>query len=221
MDSLDSETVFALTTLLEDQRACVEILVELANAATEVAEREAFTTMGQNAVLLCCDLRERITQAGVFVPRHISGIVLHVLDLEYYDDRLRAFGRHLAGICERAQHLPHLSEDAGVRALAHDLYDAGVRSALWCEQRAVAFAESRHLDFRVARGSGVLLGPHATGEADAPALAAASPPEQSTRPPTERSDGTSVPEQSHIPTGDSTDSSYGSPSPDNTTLDEW
>ncbi|MGH2514255.1 MAG: hypothetical protein ACRDHP_01230 [Ktedonobacterales bacterium] len=204
MESLDSETVFALTALLEDMRASVEILVELANGATEVAEREACAAMGQDAVLLCCALRERITTAGVFVPRHINAIVLHILDVEYYDDRLRAFGRHQAGICERAQTLPHLTEDAEARKVARDLYDAGVQSALWCEQRAATFAGSRLLDFRATRPASAPPGPreHDSSDADTPLP-------RLSQPALHQGNGATYPEQPHgYPSGERTEQPY-------------
>lgn len=148
MESLDSEAVQALNGLLEDARASAEILVELANGATEFAERESCVAMGQDAVLLSCALRERLAMVGASVSRRVNGIVLHILDVEQYDDRLRAVARHHASICERAQSLLLSTEDRETRKVLRELHDAGVRNVLWCEQRATQFAQSRLLEFR-------------------------------------------------------------------------
>jgi hypothetical protein len=151
MESLDPEIAHALNALLEDVRACIEILVELTNGATEVAERDSCTEMGTSAVLVSCALRERLTMAGVSVTRRVNGIVLHILDAEQYDDRLRAFARHQAGICERTQSVLPATEDRDTRKALRELYDANVRGALWCEQRATTFGESRLLLFNTNR----------------------------------------------------------------------
>lgn len=164
MERLESENLQALNALLEDQRANVEILVELASGATEVAERVACTTMGAEAVLVSCNLRERLTTLGAPVTRRINGIALHILDTERYDERLQAFARHQADVSERARSLLGSLDERETRAALRDLYDASVRGALWCEQRAAAFAQTRFLEFLAHRPT--LLRPR---DADAPA----------------------------------------------------
>lgn len=176
MESLDSELADALSTLLEDARANVEILVELTNGATEITERELCTELGQDAVLLSCVLRERLALAGAPITRRINGIVPYVLDAERYDDRLRAFGRHQASMSERAQSLSQTTEDRETRAVLRELYDATARGALWCEQRAAAFANSRLLEFHPNRLSATLTGsPQTPGQRDAGASATDAP----------------------------------------------
>lgn len=153
MASLDPETVQALDALLEDARANVQILVELANGATETAERETCTALGHAAVLQSCALHERLTTVGAPISRRVSGIVPQILETERYDDRLRAFARHQAGVCERAQALAQATEDRETRKVLHELYESGVRGALWCEQRATTFAASRLLLFGTQRAA--------------------------------------------------------------------
>ena len=167
MKGLDAETAYALNTLLEDERACVEVLLELTNGATEVAERDTCMAMGQDAVRLSCTLRERLATAGALVTQRINGIALHILDVERYDDRLRAFAHHKADICARAQALLDATEDDESHAVLRDLYDASVRGALWCEQRATTFAQSRLLDFRPGHLTAASLGPRDADEAGA------------------------------------------------------
>lgn len=151
MESLEGDILQALNALLEDQRANVEILVELASGATEVTERIACTTMGTEAVLVSCGLRERLTMLGAPVTRRINGIALHILDTERYDERLQAFARHQADVSERARSLLEALDERETRETLRELYDASVRGALWCEQRAAAFAQTRFLEFQANR----------------------------------------------------------------------
>lgn len=151
MESLEGDILQALNALLEDQRANVEILVELASGATEVAERIACTTMGTEAVLVSCGLRERLTMLGAPVTRRINGIALHILDTERYDERLQAFARHQADVSERARSLLEALDERETRETLRELHDASIRGALWCEQRAAAFAQTRFLEFQANR----------------------------------------------------------------------
>lgn len=148
MATANPEALDALNLLLEDQRASVEIDVALAMGATEIAERDFFTSMGSEDVLACVVLRERLEEANVAVTRRINGIVLVVLDTETYDDRLRAFVELHLGICERVNELLPQTTDHQIRKLLQELYDHHLRNAQWCAQRAEAFAHSRTLDFR-------------------------------------------------------------------------
>ena len=148
MATLDGEAVTALNTLLEDERASVEIVLALATGATELYEREAFDLMGSEAVLACCALRERMAEADVEVTRRINGIVFQILGTDRYDDRLRAFAHHQTDICEGVAPLLSAIEDHEAHRTLQDLYDAGLRAAQWCEQRAEEFAQSRLIDFR-------------------------------------------------------------------------
>jgi hypothetical protein len=148
MVTLDEETVGALNALLEDERASVEVELALANGATELNEREVFVAMGSEEVLACCTLRERLTEAGADVTRRINGIVFQILGTEHYDERLRAFARHQAAICERIQALLEVITDRETRRILETGYEAHVRAARWCEQRANLFAESRLIEFR-------------------------------------------------------------------------
>ena len=170
MENLNPEISHALNALLEDARANVEILVELVNGATEVAERESCTEMGTSAVFVSCALRERLAMAGAPVTRRVNGIVLHILDAEHYDDRLRAFARHQAGICERTQSLLPATEDRDTRKALRELYDTNVRGALWCEQRAAIFGDSRLLIFRPDRSPAAPGDPSGAGNAPASLL---------------------------------------------------
>jgi hypothetical protein len=148
MATLDGEAVTALNTLLEDERASVEIALALATGSTELYEREAFDLMGSESVLACCALRERLTESGAEVTRRINGIVFPILGTDRYDDRLRAFAHHQASICEAVAPLLDQIEDEEAHRTLEDVYDAGTRTAQWCEQRAEEFAQSRLIDFR-------------------------------------------------------------------------
>jgi hypothetical protein len=148
MATFDGEAATALNTLLEDERASVEIVVALATGATELYEREAFELMGSEAVLACYALRERMEESGVEVTRRINGVVFQILGTDRYDDRLRAFAHHQMSICEGVAPLLPAIEDHEAHRTLQDLYDAGTRAAQWCEQRAEEFAQSRLIDFR-------------------------------------------------------------------------
>lgn len=149
MATLDAETLDALNALLEDTRASVEIELALANGETELREQDTLVTMGGEEVLSCCALREQLTLASAPVTRRISGIVFHILGTERYDERLRAFARHQAAICARAETLLTTVAESEAHQLLQDLYDSHVRSARWAERRATEFAATRLLDFSI------------------------------------------------------------------------
>ena len=154
MAELDASVVDALNTLLEDERACVEMEISFANGATEPNERDAFMTMGADEVAACCALRELLAASDVDVSRRINGIVLRVLDLDSYEERLRACADHQVGMCQRMQELRDETTERETRALMEALYESHARYALWRQQRADAFANSRLLDFRGSLGGG-------------------------------------------------------------------
>ncbi|MGH2485979.1 MAG: hypothetical protein ACRDHE_08215 [Ktedonobacterales bacterium] len=151
MANLDAATVEALNMLLEDERASVEMEIAFANGATERAERETFVEMGAAEVLACCTLRERLSGSGGGVSRQISGIVLRILSVERYDDRLRAFAEHQLGVCAAIQRMLDTALEGETRRLLDDIYQRHVRYGRWCEMRAEEFAQSRLLDFRTVR----------------------------------------------------------------------
>jgi hypothetical protein len=139
----------ALTALLEAERASVEVEVALASAASEYQERAAFTTMGAEDIEACCSLRERLQRAEDEVSRYVSRVVFDILEHERYDDRLRAFASHQRAIGQRATEiLETLDAESGARRPLHEITEAHVRHAVWAEQRAEEFAESRLLEFK-------------------------------------------------------------------------
>lgn len=148
MTPLDPEMLDALNMLLEDERASVEMEVALANGATEMLEREAFTTMGSDEVEVCCVLREWLELSGGPTTPRINGVVFQILGEERYDDRLRAFARYQADTGARAAQLGENIQDTEIRKIVRKIHDNHVRDALWCERRAAAFAQSRDVDFR-------------------------------------------------------------------------
>lgn len=154
MANLDAPTVEALNMLLEDERASVEMEIAFANGATERAERETFVEMGGAEVLACCALRERLSGTGGDVSRQINGIVLRILSLERYDDRLRAFAEHQLGVCAAIQRMLDTTLESETRRLLDDIYQRHARYGRWCEARAEEFARSRLLDFRTAQPDG-------------------------------------------------------------------
>lgn len=149
MGTLNPETVDALNMLLEDVRASVEIEVALSNGATEYLEREALTMMGVEDTLIAFLLRDWLESLNLPVTRRINGIVLQALDLTRYDDRLQLFVHHQLASREQAEQL--LAEDdmpSDGEAILRTLIDAHTRHAVWCDQRAREFAETRLLEFR-------------------------------------------------------------------------
>lgn len=153
MATLDAEIVAALNALLEDTRASVEIELALTNGATELRERETLEAMGGEEILACCALRERLTLTGAPVTWRINGIVFHILGTERYDERLRAFARHQAAICEHVETLLDTVTDREAHRLLRELYDSHVLSARWAEQRANTFAATRLLDFTLPKAA--------------------------------------------------------------------
>ncbi|HKV84917.1 MAG TPA: hypothetical protein VJN88_10190 [Ktedonobacterales bacterium] len=151
MANLDAPTVEALNMLLEDERASVEMEIAFANGATERPERETFVEMGGAEVLACCALRERLSGAGNEVSRQINGIVLRILSVERYDERLRAFAEHQLAVCAAIQRLLDTDLESETRRLLDDIYQRHARYGRWCELRAEEFAQSRLLDFRTTR----------------------------------------------------------------------
>ena len=182
MATLDAETVDALNVLLEDIRASVMIELALTNGATELRERDTLAVMGSDEVLMCCALHERLALANAPVTWRISGIVFHILSTERYDERLRAFARHQAAICERAEALLAAVTDREAHRLLQELYDSHVRSARWAEQRANEFAATRLLDF-TARATGRLGTTPAGTDGAMRARADGSEPQPAARPP--------------------------------------
>ena len=148
MATVDPDTMDALNLLLEDERASVEIEVALANGATTLHERETLTELGSENVENCYTLRDALTRIGDDVSRRINGIVLHILGLERYDDRLRAYAQHQASVHEHAEELSrHVTDRELLRILQH-VRETSQRAAEWSSQRADEFSASALLDFR-------------------------------------------------------------------------
>src|SRR5271166_5924871 len=148
MAHVDPETLESLNALLQDVRASVEVEVALSNGATERAERETLVSLGIEEVGLCCSLHDYLDAAGVFVTRHVNGIVLTIMSAEQYDERLHEFAMHQTASGQRAAQLGTVAVDPLLLRLLGDIHDAHVRSALWSEYRASQFAGSRSLEFR-------------------------------------------------------------------------
>jgi hypothetical protein len=165
MPTVDDELVDELNVLLEDARASVEMEVAFALGATEYRERETLRLMGREDVATCIRLHEWLQQAEAPVSRRINGVVLHVLNLDRYDDRLRAFAHHQLDTAERARALLERSPDASLRDLLEGLRQAQAQHAAWCERRAGEFAGSRTIEFR-SDGTRVAVQAGQTGQAE-------------------------------------------------------
>ncbi len=152
MAEFDAETVDALNTLLEDERASVEMEVALASGASEYTERETLVAMGTDDVGFCIALHERLDQAGAPVTRRINGVVFQALGAERYDDRLLVFARHQMMVNDRYRDLPARDLDGETRDLLQTIATTHERQIEWLERRAQAFAASRQLDFRGGAG---------------------------------------------------------------------
>jgi hypothetical protein len=100
------------------------------------------------------------------VSRQINGIVLRILSVERYDDRLRAFAEHQLGVCAAIQRMLDTTLESETRRLLDDIYQRHARYGRWCESRAEEFARSRLLDFRTVQpdGGGTPLGDVSAGE---------------------------------------------------------
>lgn len=168
MANLDASTAEALNTLLEDERASVEMEIAFANGATERNERDAFIAMGEASIALCCAMRDLLAGSGANVSLRINGIVLRILSLDQYDDRLRAFAEHQLRSRDAVESLLGAAVNDRIRAPLEELSQAQLHAAAWCERRAAAFAESRLLDFRTDRDAGVATHASTENKADTP-----------------------------------------------------
>jgi hypothetical protein len=148
MDTFDLPESSGLNALLEDERASVEIEVALVRGATDLSERDTLANMGAQEVGFCVALRERLEQSGGPVSPRVNGVVLDLLNIEHYDERLSAFADHQLRIAEALPALRGNAPDGDLRALLGDIEDAHLRSAAWCRRRASAFAATRLLVFR-------------------------------------------------------------------------
>ncbi len=150
MPTLDDELVDQLNALLEDARASVEMEVAFALGATEYREREDLRLMGREDITTCIQLHEWLRQAEAPVSRRINGVVLHVLNLDRYDERLRAFAHHQLDTAEHAGAVLERFPDIDLRDTLEGLRQSQAQHAAWCERRAGEFAASRFLEFRPA-----------------------------------------------------------------------
>lgn len=148
METLDMPELASLNALLEDERASVEIEVALVNSATDLSERDALASMGTREVGFCIALREQLERRGGGATPRVNGIVLDLLGIEHYDERLSAFADHQVQIAEAMPALASVTPDDDLRSLLRDIEDAHLRSAAWCRRRATAFAATRLLIFR-------------------------------------------------------------------------
>jgi hypothetical protein len=147
MAASDLPTPRDLQALLEDERASVEIEVALFNGATELSEREAFAGMGALEVNFCVALRTELEGHEGGVTPHINGVVLDILNLERYDERLSAFADHQLRVASAIPALAATVPVGDLHALLRDIEDAHLRSAAWSRRRATAFAATRLLLF--------------------------------------------------------------------------
>jgi hypothetical protein len=157
MATIAPELAGALNTLLEGERASVEMEVALASGATEYTEREALTAMGLEDLEACIRLREYLERQQVPVSWRIHAAVYTVLNEVRYDDRLRAFANHQRATGEHAESL--LDVDGDLRAILLAIRDTHVRHIVWCGQRADEFAGTRQLDYRSPAGRALLRRP--------------------------------------------------------------
>lgn len=157
MAILDASIAQALNALLEDERASVELEIAFANGATEPNERESFVAMGGADIELCCALRDAIVASGAESTDRINGVVLRILSLDAYDERLRAFAVHLRRTRDAVERLLDEPLDSRLRSSLEEQCLAQLRNAEWSERRADAFARSRLLDFRTDRADGAEL----------------------------------------------------------------
>ena len=148
MAEFDAKTVDALNTLLEDERASVEMEVALASGASEYAERETLVAMGADDIGFCVALHEQLDRAGAPVTRRINGVVFQALGAERYDDRLLVFARHQLLVNERYRDLTTRDLDDETHDLLQAITATHDRQIDWLERRAQAFAATRQFDFR-------------------------------------------------------------------------
>jgi hypothetical protein len=143
---MDWTTVDALNTLLEEERASVEILVKLVSMATDGLERQALTAMGGQAVQACGDLRAHLEHLGAPISGRVSAAVDRVLGHERLDDRLRAFGQLQEQLAARIEALLLADVDPETTTLLASLRAVHLAHAAWATRRAEEFAASRQID---------------------------------------------------------------------------
>jgi hypothetical protein len=148
MDTFDPPAFSGLNVLLEDARASVEVEVALVRGATDLSERDTLAGMGAQEVAFCVALRERLERSGEPVSPRVNGVVLDLLNIEHYDERLNAFADHQMRIAEALPALRSDAPDDDLGVLLGAIEDAHLRSAAWCRRRASAFAATRLLVFR-------------------------------------------------------------------------
>jgi hypothetical protein len=179
METIAPEFAAALNTLLEGERASVEMEVGLASGATEYQEREALTAMGIDDLDACCALHEYLERHETPVSWRIHAAVYAVLNEVRYDDRLRAFAAHQQATGNHADELVKADEPRDdLRDILSSVRDAHVRHMLWAEQRADEFAATRLLDFRTPAGRALLRRPVGAGIGDEIASETPSEPQE-------------------------------------------
>lgn len=167
METIAPELAAALNTLIEGERASVEMEVGLASGATEYLEREALTSMGIDDLDACCALHEYLDRHQAPVSWRTHAAVYDVLNEVRYDDRLRAFAAHQRATGKHAGSLVEGDDqEADLRGILSTIRDAHARHTLWVEQRADEFAATRLLDFRTPAGRAMLRRPVGAGLGD-------------------------------------------------------
>jgi hypothetical protein len=159
MATIEPELATALNTLLEGERASVEMEVALASGATEFMEREALTAMGTDDLDACCALHEYLERREAPVSWRTHAAVYSVLNEVRYDDRLRAFAAHQRAVAEHAESLLGEDQDADLSAFLNAIRESHAQHILWSEKRADEFAATRQLDYRTPAGRVLLRRP--------------------------------------------------------------
>jgi hypothetical protein len=159
MATIEPELAAALNTLLEGERASVEMEVALASGATEFMERETLTVMGCDDLSACCALHEYLERREAPVSWRTHAAVYSVLNEVRYDDRLRAFAAHQRAVGEHAESLIGEGQEADLIAILDAIRQAHSQHILWSEKRADEFAATRQLDYRTPAGRVLLRRP--------------------------------------------------------------
>ncbi len=147
-EPMESSELERLNALLEDERGSVEIEVALVNCVTDLSERDAITNLGVQEVGFCVALREHLERQNAPVSTRVNGIVLDVLGIERYDERLNAFADYQMRITETLPGIVESAPQSDLATLLREIEDAHLRSAAWSRRRSSAFAATRMLVFR-------------------------------------------------------------------------
>ena len=141
----------AFNELLEEERACVEIIIALYTGATELPERETLASLGTEHVRLCCTLRDEADTRGFETSAQMDPEMHDVIEVDRLDERLERFAAYLSNRRSTIERAQAVFASSLLNVPIDEIEELRSRTAEWCIERAASFAASRNLDFRIGR----------------------------------------------------------------------